>query len=113
MLEGFLRFPETTQDLSLDDGYAPFQLKGFTRHTQHADCFDLKLRKSNEDFFFGRHEGKLGTFANLCCSVLRSHRTRTAKVRDNRLFNGVQKKFGIFFSISMYCNEKHWNKQQR
>ena len=26
VLEGFLRFAETTQDLSLDDGYAPFQL---------------------------------------------------------------------------------------
>jgi len=27
---------ETTQDLFLDDGYAPFQLQGFTRHTQCA-----------------------------------------------------------------------------
>ena len=31
VLEGFLRFPETTQNLSLDDGYAPFQLnKAYT-----------------------------------------------------------------------------------
>ena len=30
VLEGFLRFPETTQDLSLDDGYAPFQLTGIS-----------------------------------------------------------------------------------
>ena len=33
VLEGFLRFPETTQDLSLDDGYTPFQLQSYTRHT--------------------------------------------------------------------------------
>ena len=37
VLEEFLRFPETTQDLSLDDGYAPFQLQGFMRHTQRAE----------------------------------------------------------------------------
>ena len=33
VLEGFLGFPETTQDLSFDDGCTPFQLQGFTRHT--------------------------------------------------------------------------------
>ena len=30
VLEGFLRFPDTSQVLSLDDGYAPFQLQSFT-----------------------------------------------------------------------------------
>jgi len=33
---GVSEFPETTQDFSLDDGYAPFQLQGFTRHVQRG-----------------------------------------------------------------------------
>jgi len=33
VLEGFLRFPE----FSLDNGYTPFQLQGFTRYTQRAE----------------------------------------------------------------------------
>jgi len=37
VLEGFLRFPETTQDFSLNDGCIRFQLQGFTRHTQRAE----------------------------------------------------------------------------
>jgi len=37
VLERFLRFPETTQDLFFNNGYAPFQLQGFTRHTQRAE----------------------------------------------------------------------------
>ena len=37
VLEGFLRFPEITQDLSFVNGYASFQLQGFTRHTQCAE----------------------------------------------------------------------------
>ena len=37
VLEGFLGFPETTQDLTLNDGYTPFQLQGFMRHTQRAE----------------------------------------------------------------------------
>jgi len=37
VLEGFLRFPKNTQDFSRDDGYAPFQLQGFTRHTPRAE----------------------------------------------------------------------------
>ena len=32
-------------------------------------CFDLKVRKSSEDLFFSRHEGKLETFAKICVAV--------------------------------------------
>jgi len=91
-LEGFLRFPETTQDFPLTMGTPLFSYK-VLRGTHSGlnssvtgFCFDTKSRKCSEDFFFGRHEGKLETFAkNLCCSITgnparRSHRTCTAKV---------------------------------
>jgi len=32
-------------------------------------CFDSKLRKCSEDLFFGRHEGKLETFAKIFVAV--------------------------------------------
>jgi len=77
VLEGFLRFPETTQDFPLTMGAPPFRLQHFTRHAYTAGwitvltglCFDSRLRKCSEDLFFGRHEGKLETFAKICVAA--------------------------------------------
>ena len=76
VLEGFLRFPEATQDSSRDNGYAPFLLQRFTKHTQHAEqwcywlLFQLKAKKNLvKIFFFGCHKGKLETFAKICVAA--------------------------------------------
>jgi len=49
-------------------------------------CFDSKLRKCNEDLFFGRHKGKLETFAKICVAALLEilHEDPTVHVRDKQ-----------------------------
>ena len=50
-------------------------------------CFDLKLRKCSEElFFFGRHEGKLETFAKICvaASLETLREDLTVRVRDKQ-----------------------------
>jgi len=98
VLEGFLRFPETTQGFPSMMG-APFFSYKVSRGIHSGlnsgvtgFCFDLKLRKCSEDlfFFFWLPRRKIGDLhKNLCCSVTgnsaqRSHRTRTAKVCDKQ-----------------------------
>ena len=62
--------------LSFNDGYAPFQLQGFTRHTHRAEkcCYwlflELKLRKSSDDhYMFGRHKGKWRPSQKICVAA--------------------------------------------
>ena len=58
VLEGFLRFPETTQDLSSMMGTSLFSYKvsrGIHSRLNSGVtgfCFDSKLRKCGEDLFF-------------------------------------------------------------
>ena len=49
-------------------------------------CFHLKLRKCNEDLFFGRHEGKLETFAKICvvASLETLREDPTVRIRDKQ-----------------------------
>ena len=79
VLEGFLRFPETTQNFPSTMG-APLSGYNVSRgiHSRLNSgvtgfCFDLKLRKCSEDLFsflfFGRHEGKLESFAKICVAA--------------------------------------------
>jgi len=53
VLEGFLRFPETTQDFPTKMGVPLFSYK-VSRAVCTGFCFDSKLRKCSEDLF-GRH----------------------------------------------------------
>jgi len=60
-------------------------------------CFELKLRKSSDNLYFGCHEGKLETFAKICVAASletahRSNHTCIAKVRDKRLFGNYTSK---------------------
>ena len=94
VLEGFLRFPETTQDFPSTMG-APLFGYNVSRgiHSRlnsgvSGFCFDSKLRKCSEDHFFWSPQRKIIDLRkNLCCSITgnsvrRFHRTRTVKVRD-------------------------------
>jgi len=78
VLEGFLRFPETTQDFPSTMGMPLFSYKvsqgihSMLNSGVTGFCFNSKLRKSSEDlflFFFSRHEGKLDTFAKNCVAA--------------------------------------------
>jgi len=60
-------------------------------------CFELKLRKSSDDFFLVAMKENWRPSQNLCCSITgnsarRSNHTCTAKVRDNRLFGNYSAK---------------------
>jgi len=77
VLEGFLNFPETTQDFPLTMG-APLFSYNISRGIRSGlnsgvnwPLFQLKVKeiKCSEDFFFGRHKGKLETFAKICVAV--------------------------------------------
>ena len=91
-LEGFLRFPETTQDFSSTMGVPLFGYnvsRGVHSGLNSGDtgfCFDLKLRKCSEDRFFYFYflvatKENWRPLQKLCCSVTgnsarRPHRTR-------------------------------------
>ena len=108
VLEGFLRFPETTQGFPSMMG-APFFSYKVSRGIHSGlnsgvtgFCFDLKLRKCSEDlffFFFGCHEGKLETFTKICVAAsletLRKDPTVLAlqKSATNKLFGNYSAKF--------------------
>ena len=76
VLEGFLRFPETTQDFPSTMGMPLFSYKvsqgihSMLNSGVTGFCFNSKLRKSSEDLFFGRHKGKLEGFAKICAVAL-------------------------------------------
>ena len=91
-LEGFLRFPKTTQDFPLTMGASLFSYK--VSRGIHSKlnggvtgfCFDLKLRKCSEYFFWSSRR-KIGDLCkNLCCSVTgnSARRSRNAKVCDKQ-----------------------------
>jgi len=54
VLEGFLRFPEATQDVSLDDGHTFFSYKmsqGLHSVLNSGATVESKLRKASNDLF--------------------------------------------------------------
>ena len=79
VLERFLMLPEITQDLSFDDGYAPFSYmvsrsihSVLNSSSVTGFCFKLKLKKSIVMTFFWSPRRKTG---GLCKkSVLQHHR---------------------------------------
>ena len=93
VLEGFLRFPETTQDFLSTMGAALFGYNvsrgihsglnsGVNRPLFHLLVKEMQWRP----FIFRRHEGKLETFAKICvvASLETLHEDPTVRIRDKQ-----------------------------
>jgi len=114
VLEGFLRFPETTQDFPPKMGTPLFSYnvsRGI--HSQLNSgvtgfCFNSKLRKYSEDLFFGHHEGKLETFAKICVAAsletLREDPTvRALQKSATKLLSEISRTTPAYNSITCTC----------
>ena len=104
VLEGFLRFPETTQDFPLMVGAPLFSYKvsqGIHSRLNSGVtgfCFQLEVKEDLYLHIFCHHKGELETFAKICVAVsletLRKNLTVRAlqKSATNRLFGNYSVK---------------------
>ena len=93
VLEGFLRFPETTQDFPSTMSAPLFGYnisRGIHRGLNSGFNWPFFQRKWGDGlfffFFFGRHEGKLETFAKNCAvaSLETLREDPTVRIRDKQ-----------------------------